>query len=170
MTPLGVRVGLSLAFTLLSRVICLFYMYDSQYDANQGNIQSHFLLSQRWMLEHDGRSTNNTSCISHSISSLLLNSELCAYAVMLQCLWSYQPVYSIKYITPGISNMTTNITIYSLILISVSANHSVHLTALPLLHPAFPLRHRAPKRRGSLEFLIPWYPFFTLHTFCFVFS
>lgn len=52
------------------------------------------------------------------------NSELCAYAVMLQCLWSYQPVYSIKQITLGPGNMTTNITIYSFILISVSTNHS----------------------------------------------
>lgn len=135
-TPAGVRVGLSLAFTMLSTVICLFYM-NSQYDANQGNIQSHFLLSQRWMLERDGRSGNYTSCISHSILSLAANSEMCAYAAMLQCLWSSQPVYSIKQITLGPGNMTTNITIYSLILISVSTNHNISLMVLPPLHSAF---------------------------------
>lgn len=64
------------------------------------------------------------------------NSLLCAYAAMLQCLWSYQPVYSIKQITLGMGNMTTNITIYSLILINVSTNHNMCLIALPLLQSA----------------------------------
>lgn len=52
------------------------------------------------------------------------NSQLCAYAAMLQCLWSYQPVYSIKQITLGLGNMTTDITIYSPILITVGTNHT----------------------------------------------
>lgn len=130
MTPAGVRVGLSLEFTTLFIVICLFCINDSQYDANQGNIRSHFLLSQRWMLEQDGRSANNTSCISHSISSLVLTASCVPMQPMLQCLWSYQPVYSIKQITLGLGNMTTNITIYSLLLINVSTNHYIRLIAL----------------------------------------
>lgn len=65
MTPVGVPVGLSLCCP----VICLFYMYTSQYDANQGNIQLHYLPSRRWMREQDSQSGNNTSCISHSILS-----------------------------------------------------------------------------------------------------
>lgn len=73
--PAGVGVGLSLAFTELPTIICLFYMYHSRNDANQGNVQSHFLLSQRWTLEQDGRGANNTSSISHSISSLALTAS-----------------------------------------------------------------------------------------------
>jgi len=46
-------------------------------------------------------------------------------------------VYSIKRITPGLGNTTTNITIYSLVLISVGTNRHVSLTGLPLLHPVF---------------------------------
>lgn len=61
------------------------------------------------------------------------NSQLCAYAAMLQCLWSYQPVYSIKQITLGLGNMTTVITIYSPILITVGTNHTKSLRALSLL-------------------------------------
>lgn len=90
------------------------------------------------------------------------NSEMCAYAAMLQCLWSYQPVYSIKQITPGPGNMTTNITIYSLILISVSTNHNISLMVLPLLPFCFCfcllLRTKSPKKEkkpeGSLKFQI----------------
>lgn len=57
--------------TVLSSYLS-FYMYTSQYDANQGNIQSHYLPSRRWMREQDSRSGNNTSCISHSILSRML--------------------------------------------------------------------------------------------------
>lgn len=127
--------GLSLAFTMLSTVICLFYMYNSQYDANQGNIQSHFLLSQRWMLEQNGGSGNNTSCISHSIVSLVLTascetmrrccnaSDLTSLCILSNRSHEGRAVY--------------NITIHSLVLISVSTNHDMCVMVLQLLCFAF---------------------------------
>lgn len=129
--------GLSLAFTMLSRLICLFYMYGSQYDANQGNIQSHFLLSQRWMLEQDGRSGNNTGCISHSILSLVLTVS----CVPMQQRCNASDLTSLCILSnrshKGLGNMSTDITIYSPILISVSTHYDVGLIVLPLLHSFF---------------------------------
>lgn len=53
--------------------------------------------------------------------------------------------------------MTTNITIYSPILISVSTNHDVRLTVLALLHsalaPAFHLEIKAQKKKVSRWFI-----------------
>lgn len=145
--------GLSLAFTMPSTVICLFYMYNSRYDANQGNIQSHVLLSQRWMPEQDGRSGNNTSCISHSILSLVLTASC---ETMQRCC-NASDLTSLCILSNRSHQgwAIYDITIHSVILISVSTNHGVCLIVLPLLCSAFAsvfcleLKHKERKKPGG---------------------
>lgn len=86
-TLAGDHVGLSSAFTKLSTLICLLCMYNRQYDANQGNIQSHFPHSQRWMLEQEGSKQQYKLHFTFDFITRA-NGELCACAAMLQCLWS----------------------------------------------------------------------------------
>lgn len=110
-------------------------MYNSRYDANQGNIQSHVLLSQRWMPEQDGRSGNNTSCISHSILSLVLT----ASCETMQGCCNASDLTSLCILSNRSHQgwAIYNITIHSVILISVSTNHDMGLIVLPLLCSAF---------------------------------
>lgn len=143
--------GLSLAFTTLSTVICLFYTYNSRYDANQGNIQSHFPLSQRWMPEQDGGSGNNTSCISHSILSLALTASCEAMRRCCNASDLTSPCILSNRSHQGWA--VYNITIHSLILISVSTNHVMCVIVLPLLCSAFCfcllLRTEAQRKREA---------------------
>ena len=154
---MGVCVGLSLEFTMLYTLIFLFYMDDCRYDANQGNIQSHFLLSQRWMLEQDRRLVNNTGCISHPVSSLVLTAscvpmQWCCNASDLISLW-------IKQITQGWATgpqILQSFFFFFLILISVSIKLSVWLCSdngylLLLLFLCLELKSEEQKKEKTLK-------------------